>query len=352
MHLAILAGLGNDALAELMLLLILWQSIHITRSGLDLQRGVVTGMTLGLAFLTKTTIYIGAAVVLVAVLLHREPGQGSWLDRAARTLGPFIGVLVVAVLFVAPWLLRNAQVYGDLDLLAWQRHDAVVAGQLRTADLIVEIGWAGLLKRFALTTFRSFWAQFGWMGVLVDERIYLSLALLSALLGLGLVLFAVRAWLGVRWPETQGRITLTETQGRALALLGISLLLSVVLYLGYNVKFVQHQGRYLFPALGPVAVAVALSVRELLRPNAARAVAVVLLLASALLVAFGVLSEGIPAWSLALLLAACGFLASVARLPARWQWLAPASLYVALIVLDLVSLYGYLVPGTEILTSG
>jgi hypothetical protein len=176
--------------------------------------------------------------------------------------------------------------------------------------------------------------------------------LLSALLGLGLVLFAVRAWLGVRWPETQGRITLTETQGRALALLGISLLLSVVLYLGYNVKFVQHQGRYLFPALGPVAVAVALSVRELLRPNAARAVAVVLLLASALLVAFGVLSEGIPAWSLALLLAACGFLASVARLPARWQWLAPASLYVALIVLDLVSLYGYLVPGTEILTSG
>jgi hypothetical protein len=334
-----------------MLLLILWQSIRITRYGVDLSRGVMTGMTLGLAFLTKTTIYIGAAVVLVAVLLHRDAREGNALNRATRTLGPFIGVLALAMLFAAPWLLRNVQIYGNLDLLAWQRHDTVVAGQLRTADLIAEIGWAGLLKAFALTTFRSFWAQFGWMGVLVDERIYLSLAVLSALLGLGFVLFLLRAWRGASWPESQGGSHLTMAQGQALAVLGISLLLTVLLYLGYNVKFVQHQGRYLFPGLGPLAIAAALSVRELLKPSAARLVAAALLLAGVVLVAHGLLSGDLPTWSLTLLLAACGFLAGAAWLPARRRWLAPAFLYGAFLALDLICLYGYLVPGTEALTA-
>jgi hypothetical protein len=326
--------------------------VRIARQGLDLHSGVTTGILLGLALLTKTTIYVGAAVVALALLLHKEPLQGKLLATAARRARSLLGVFALAMLFGGPWFIRNVQVYGNWDLLAWQRHDAVVAGQLRTADLLGDIGWAGLLGRFALTTFRSFWAQFGWMGVLVDQRIYLSLALLSALLGLGFALFLVRAWRGRCSSSPRGGITLTTAQGRGLAVLGTSGLLTLLLYLGYNLKFVQHQGRYLFPALGPLALGAALSLRELLRPKTARFLAVALCMAGMLLIVGGVLSRDMPGYGLALLVVASGMLASAAWLPERWGWLAPTLLYAGLLVLDWISLYWYLIPGTEILPAG
>ena len=50
-----------------------------------------------------------------------------------------------------------------------------------------------------------------------------------------------------------------------LVILAVTTLLVFVAYLYYNRTFVQHQGRYLFPALVPIALGVALAVDGLLR---------------------------------------------------------------------------------------
>ena len=42
--------------------------------------------------------------------------------------------------------------------------------------------------------------------------------------------------------------------------------LSLLLFLTYNLTFVQHQGRYLFPGLIPIGLAVALAWTALLQP--------------------------------------------------------------------------------------
>ena len=56
-------------------------------------------------------------------------------------------------------------------------------------------------------------------------------------------------------------------RGRQLPLLsGFTLLMSLAVYLTYNLTFVQHQGRYLFSALVPIAIGVAVAWALLIRP--------------------------------------------------------------------------------------
>jgi hypothetical protein len=345
MHLALSAGISNDTLSELILSLILWQSVGIVQRGLDLQRGMVVGTLLGLALLTKTTIYIAFGVVAVAVLIQTRSRRATLRQALVEGVPPLLGVFALAMLFGAPWFVRNAQVYGNLDVLAWQRHDLVVAGQLRTSDLLAEIGWLELVRRFVATTFRSFWAQFGWMGVLVDQRIYLALALFTGLLGLGFALFLRRmAHRQSALSHESDHARLNSEQKRALGVLALSALLTILIYIGYNLKFVQHQGRYLFPALAPISLAAALSLKELFEPRTARTVAGVLLVVILLVLANGALRNDISGWSVILLLGGTTLLGAAGWLPVHWRWLAPVLTFAVLMALDLISLYGYVVP--------
>jgi len=51
-----------------------------------------------------------------------------------------------------------------------------------------------------------------------------------------------------------------------LLVLGLTFLLTLALHVGYNLTFVQHQGRYLFPALIPIAVGFTAGLGYWLRP--------------------------------------------------------------------------------------
>jgi hypothetical protein len=166
------------------------------------------------------------------------------------------------------------------------------------------------------------------------------LALLTTLLATGLTLFCVRLW--------RRRIAVTADQGRILWLFAAAVVLTVLTYLGYNYKLVQHQGRYLFPALGPLGLAAALGLQELLRPRVARALAVVLLLASLALLGRGILVGHVFAWGVLLLLAATAFLASAGWLRTSYTWLPSAMLYVAALALDWMCLFGFIVPALRL----
>ncbi len=335
MHIAMTAAINNDTLAELLLLLVLYVSVRVLRLGVSVRRSAALGVLATLILLTKTTVYTAGVVILVlALFMQRRPSETQGEEKtctrhlAALTLPP--------LLLATPWFVRNAIVYGGLDVLAWQRHDLVAGEQLGTRALISQIGPARFMAQFARTTFTSFWGQFGWMGVLIDERLYQALAVFSFVLLAGIVLATIR--LGRRSSR------LAWYQRRALALLVVSACLTGITYLWYNLKYVQHQGRYLFPALGPLAIIAALGMTYLLEWRQAKKAVLLLAAVGLLLIAFGLSVGDIPAWALVFVIGSGALLTSARWLSGRWYWVPLAPLYIGFLWLDWVCLFEHLVP--------
>jgi hypothetical protein len=88
------------------------------------------------------------------------------------------------------------------------------------------------------------------MGVVMDRRVYQALLVFSLGLATG-ALAAARRW---------GDLSAVQRDG--VLLLAVSGLVSLALYLYYNLEFVQHQGRYLFPALIPLGAAAAAGLQQ------------------------------------------------------------------------------------------
>jgi 4-amino-4-deoxy-L-arabinose transferase-like glycosyltransferase len=251
-HVAMNAAANNDALTEVIIVLGLWllvRALLVPAAG-RWREWPLLGLVLGLGFLTKLTAYPLAGLIAAGLLLVAR--RQAWPRR--RFVIAALQVYVPAILLGSLWWVRNLVVYGGLDFLATTRHDSVVLGQPRTADLLATWGLRLYLRNFFQTTFQSFWGQFGWMGVVMDQRVYLALLLYSA----GLLLGLVAAVLAVR---RSGR-RLRPEQADVLVLLALAVALAVMVYLYYNLTFVQFQGRYLYPALAVIALGAALALRQ------------------------------------------------------------------------------------------
>lgn len=252
-HLAIMAALNNDALAELLIAALIFTLVGYAQQPTP-RRAAALGLLLGLGFVTKGTVYpLTLVVALVGVWRH----WGDW----PALLRNGLRVVLPAALLGGLWWGRNIAVYGGLDVLGKAAHDAVVVGQPRTSEWIAQFGLMETVRLFAQTTFRSFWGQFGWMALpMLNPRWLYPL--------LGLLLLA--AVLGLLWWGWQRRsLWRTATAVPFYILLGV-FLLTVGVHVGYNLTFVQHQGRYLFPALIPIGVGVALGLGVWIRPFTAR----------------------------------------------------------------------------------
>jgi 4-amino-4-deoxy-L-arabinose transferase-like glycosyltransferase len=330
-HLAMMAGVENDALAELLVAAGLWMAVRYVHDDVNGRQFLVGwGLTLGLVVLTKVSAYVVLPVALLAVGLRarREGRSLGWL--AGRAAWIFWATAALA----GPWLIRNVSLYGWYDPLGMARHNLVVEGQPRTAAWVAEYGPGGLLWRMARTTFQSFWGQFGWMGVPLQPAIYLALLMLTGLLFVGFV----------AWTFGRRRARLTPPQVDGLILLGASGLLTALIYLAYNLTFVQHQGRYLFPALIPLALGAALSLEWLLSPRGGRWATAGLAGSGTLL-----LLAGLFRGDLILMPTAAAFgLAVLTTVAAQWprwgRWLALVALSGGLVALDVYSLFGAIVP--------
>ncbi|MCS7325212.1 MAG: glycosyltransferase family 39 protein [Anaerolineae bacterium] len=248
-HLFVLSGYNNDALAELWIALTAWQAVRLLRaeSSPAPKALVGLGVVVGLAFWTKATAYLALPLALLGAWFAEA---SSWRQRVWRVLQ----VGLIACLIGLPWWVRNVMVYGGLDFLGLQAHNAAVLGQPTTAAWIAQHGFAEVLWRGLRTTFQSFWGQFGWMSIPLSERWYL---LLLALSSLSAAAFAM-------WWAQEG-VRLEAAQRRALNALAGLTLFTVLAFAWYNLQFVQHQGRYLFPALLPIGLAVALGWSHVLR---------------------------------------------------------------------------------------
>lgn len=315
----------------------------------------------------------------------RSASHGSLL-RLSRVEWPLLAKQILLIYGLAlaialPWYGRNARLYGNFDLLGLARHNAVVVGQLRTADFLAEVGWRTYLNNFITTTFHSFWGQFGWMAVPMSERVYLALTLLmlTALGGIvGYVMWDMgyekdvskfhasahrRPWSGP--PVGRGPVrslplggisgqpplgtyqALCTTQCQALALMALTVGLMGLGYLWYNLEFVQFQGRYLFPALIPLGLFFSLGLQEALSPRWAWWLAGGLALALGWLMVASLLSGDLDKWAVLITGLLLGLAAARAWLAPRWlvpaSWLM-AACYAGLALLTLVSPFWYVVP--------
>jgi 4-amino-4-deoxy-L-arabinose transferase-like glycosyltransferase len=246
MHVAVSASVSNDVAAELWLTLVLWAGLGALRGQLDGRRAAGLGLLVGLGMLTKLLSYVGVPLAALAIL-------AAPLDRRLKLRYLAIAGAVAAIL-VLPWLIRGALLYGVADPFGLRRHDLVVVGQPLTGPFS-----ADLLRHWLTTLLHSFWGQFGWMGVLLDQRIYAGLGLVTAAIGLGVLLW-LAPWGGF-WRE------LDADQRRGFGLAAALILGVGLLTVGYNLSYLQPQGRYLFPAMAGIAAWAVGGLRELIAPR-------------------------------------------------------------------------------------
>ncbi len=330
-HLATVSQVGNDVLAELLFAAVLYVLVGWvvadragTNEGREGRENLaptewMLGLLLGLILITKTTAYIAVPLAGV-VLLWRWRQERATAGAIARDL---LAVALPAALIALPWYARNVWAYGWPDILGLRRHDEIVVGQMRTPEFIAQFGPAAYWRRTVEWTFKSFWGVFGWMGVWLDSRFYLLVALLSATALGGFALRVIRLLTHGHTPSVRAC--------RAAWLLSLSVLLTLLAYAWYNLTFLQHQGRYLFTALIPLALAFAWGWEAALQPRNARLLAGALAVFAVVLAAWGVIGPaGLPKWPLALTVALGAALAVVSLLPARVRSLAYTSVFALL----------------------
>lgn len=244
-HIAIHASVNNDSLAELTLALVILGCIRYLRLDQDNLEAVVgLGALAGLALLTKLTVYLPAvlAVAVAISLKTRAQKQSfSWFLQRGVVAG------AVALILGGLWWVRNAITYGFPDITGLAAHDEVVTGQPTTASFIEAQGLIPYVSGFFRTLFNSFWGQFGWMGVPMPRRVYqiILVFLIVAIVG-GIILIARRS------------LSIDGKQRRMLFVLLAVLLATFAGLFIYNLTFAQAQGRYLYPALIPLALMVVL----------------------------------------------------------------------------------------------
>jgi 4-amino-4-deoxy-L-arabinose transferase-like glycosyltransferase len=249
MYTAISAAVNNDSLANALAAITLAALMIGRRRGFSDRWAVGLGVLVGAVVLTKLTIYVFVPIVLGVLLLAGRKsltGDAPWWQALRWPAVASITGLVVS----GWWLVRNALIYGPLDIFALQRHDAIVVGQPRWTSVDLES-----LGFFLKIIFRSFWGVFGWMGVVLDDGFYwLYLAL--TLLAVGGYIFGAR--LASRTPPRAPHGAPPIRRGlchRGLLAWATLLVCGEVVY--YNLTFIQPQGRYVFPALVPIAILLA-----------------------------------------------------------------------------------------------
>ena len=262
-HLAIQSSMNNDSLAELLiaagLLLLInqvteWQAADQSDPRSDpiewrllpqSRNGRWLIFVLCLCLLTKVTAYLLILVVGVTIIFaHRW----RWMAIVQKGFETFTVPFLAGCL----WWGRNLWVYGWPDFLGIQAHDSAVVGQPTTAEWLAEFGAFEVGRRFVQTTFRSFWGQFGWMEVVMPPWVYTILAIFSGLALIGFIAHLITNRQKAEHPER----SLTPLY----VLLTTLFLLTLTLYLAYNVTFVQHQGRYFFSSLIPISIGVSIGI--------------------------------------------------------------------------------------------
>lgn len=250
-HVMLSSSVSNDILTELIYSAMFLLFIIQIKENLSWRNTVITGILLGVGILTKTTCLILFPMygILIFLLLIRKstPLRFCVLHYlAASGIGLLIG---------GGWLVRNTLLYGDpFGLKLFQtafEHTARPEFFLNQGLSMIQY-----LEMVAMWTFASFWGVFGHMKVFMPNWIYISLAVIS----IPFAVISIVSWM---------KMMRTDRDQRYIFALSMALLSAVLLsFIRFNMIFFQAQGRYLYPALIPIAILFCLGISRRLSPIA------------------------------------------------------------------------------------
>lgn len=231
------AVVNNDNLVIALCSAVVWWAVwQGGRPGLPWRQYGFVGLLWGGAVLAKLT-GLGLGGVLAVALGVTAVRHKTW-----RPVGGGVLAGVTAVLVCGWWFGRNWQLYGDP--LAWQQMLAVTQGLLRPERLTLPetLVYASFLRQ-------TYWAMFGY-GLPAPPVFYWFVY--------GVVLAALAGW--VRLLGKSGRRLLFSP---ALLLVIWSAVVFVLLLRWMQQIETTNQGRLLFPAIGSLAVLLAMGVAAL-----------------------------------------------------------------------------------------
>jgi hypothetical protein len=297
MRLATAASVSNDTLAEAVFTAGLLLMVRMIREGATWRLAAGLGGVLGLGILTKSSDLLLFPTALVALLFAARAAEdgsapappagtdAAWFMRSA------VVTFGVALLIGGGWMLRNARLYGDpMGTKAFEQYFQDTPTPEIWAQLLGYSRLDVLLRKTLPLTFESFWGVFGymdrfmgtyprgveppaWATLLADHHypppswVYplLLIPTAIALAGLGIQVFRSgtrEAGDGVQEPsrrESTARARPQTPEHRntrtpEYLILSLAAFLVFAAHLRFNTEFFQAQGRYLFPAMGPIAL--------------------------------------------------------------------------------------------------
>jgi Dolichyl-phosphate-mannose-protein mannosyltransferase len=243
------AAINSDSLVNLIYVaLFLHLAYGLAREKPSRKWLVGLGALLGAGLITKPTIAMGvlASAVVLLFLAWRQS------DRFLPTLmsyGFWVGS--IATLMSGWYFVRNWILYGNpTGIVAGTRPDIYPTHPYRAVGSLWEMIFAtkGFVP-FLPGIFDGFWGVFDHYEIWMPRRVYLVMT--SLLVGglVGSILWGIRSWRHRHEPLTQRLLLLAIVGGLVLILTFAGLL-----DLSYRID-VQPQGRYLFAALAPLAIA-------------------------------------------------------------------------------------------------
>jgi 4-amino-4-deoxy-L-arabinose transferase-like glycosyltransferase len=287
MRLAVISAVNNDALAEAMGTLSLLLMVRGVMGHWRKRDWLWLGLALGLALISKQSCILLLPAALIAVLLSSKGGEREGTAPADETvllLRSGATVLAIVIVIAGWFFVRNHLLYGDP--MAKKAFDAYFA-DAPTWESFRAGGFTYqkyLGERVFPTTMLSFW---GWFGYMNPDQANLALGaygngppsrwgypprswlipilsnvLLFALAGslVYLVCRTIRA--------RRGDADAPAGAGVGVGLLAIHAVFVFGAFLSFNTTYFQAQGRYLFPAIGAISLAIAAGLLEWARAAA------------------------------------------------------------------------------------
>lgn len=237
MNLALSGAISND---PLLFALCTW-ALALCALGMNegWRRAIAPlGLLIGLGLLTKATAMLLLPVAALAMLINKD-------QRPSLVAG--LSSLALSLLMAYPLWLRNKSLYGDALGLATFKEAFLDA--LPATAMIEAVGPATYWTEWvAWWTSRSFIGAFGYMDIFLNERgvprggsnlLYVAILSILGLLAMGFLLSLRR---------------IDRDAKRLHTVNGAFLLLIMLLFVQYNLTYFQAQGRYLYPAVGPICV--------------------------------------------------------------------------------------------------
>lgn len=284
------AIVNHDILVILLATLGCYLTFRGVAVGFGWRRSLALGLISVAGLWTKVSFGLILPVFAAGLLAaHLGLGRGAGLRLGGRALVRIAigGLLIVGLplLAILPWFIRNQGLYGDPTGSARLQEVSDYALSASTYREMV------LSPDFWLGRLDDFWGNYGWREIPWDAPLSLAVYLCWGVAALGLLALLARQVASWRMRSLSPVFDAYQTMCLALSGLAAGLMVLGVLYVG-TLQFTQS--RFAFPAM----------------------------------FAFGLLTVvGYGAW-----------------LPARWRWVIPLALVVALLVLNLLVAVEFVIP--------